>query len=68
VVNKLNGFLVPVGDHIAVANALRNILSDSEMAARFGSGGRSVMERIHQPEIVQARLMEIYEEVARARR
>jgi len=40
----INGFLVPVKDSVALADALRLLLSDGELRRRFGTAARQIAE------------------------
>lgn len=60
VVDGKNGFLVPPGDAVRVAQAIRLLLRDPDLRERMGSIGRSMVERSFSAERVTANLLSIY--------
>ncbi len=48
----VNGFLVPVGDHRKLAEALRLLLADSRLRARFGGASRRIVKERYSFEAV----------------
>ncbi len=58
-----SGLVVPIGDEHAVAQAIRQLLSDPSGAARMGAEGRRRVEMNHQPAKVAEELLEIYRHV-----
>lgn len=44
--NEVNGLLVPVGDAEAIAKAMKNILSDHNMAEKLGSEARKISSKL----------------------
>lgn len=56
------GFLVPPGDPIALAEAMRRLLSDSALAKAMGQAGRERVERLFTVERMVQEIAEIYRE------
>ena len=50
IVDGETGFLVPAGDEPALADRLRTLLLDPDLAARFGKAGRDRIARLFTPE------------------
>jgi glycosyltransferase involved in cell wall biosynthesis len=67
VVNGVTGLLVPVGNPPLLARALRDIIRNPMMAARFGEAGRARVESGFRAETMVARFAELYEELARSK-
>jgi glycosyltransferase involved in cell wall biosynthesis len=59
-----NGLLVPVGDHEALAGAIRRFLADRELQARLRAGAAASVERLA-PELIYGRLERILEDAAK---
>ena len=57
------GVLVPVGDHQALAAALVELLGDRDRAQGLGEAGQALCRRWMAPDVVDARLRELYKEV-----
>jgi phosphatidyl-myo-inositol dimannoside synthase len=51
------GLLVEYGDHIATADALIRLLSDTATARAFGANGRDKCMREYTPEVFESRLL-----------
>jgi glycosyltransferase involved in cell wall biosynthesis len=65
----VNGVLYPMGDQAALADAMRRLAGDPARRVRLIEGGRASMEA-HHPDVVAARLEDLYRVVlaqARAR-
>jgi glycosyltransferase involved in cell wall biosynthesis len=45
ITDGVEGFLVPPGDPVALASALKRLLNDPELARRMGDAGRSTVKR-----------------------
>jgi glycosyltransferase involved in cell wall biosynthesis len=58
-----NGVLVPSGDAVALANALRGLLGDPELAARMGAAARARVARDYSVEQTANRWYEAYQNV-----
>lgn len=62
-----NGFLVPVGDVVALHDRIRRILADAALAARLGRRAKeSIGSRFSMTDMVNA-YMELYDELVAAR-
>jgi glycosyltransferase involved in cell wall biosynthesis len=60
-----NGLLVPVGDHEALAGAIRRFFADTELQARLRAGAAPSVERLA-PERIYGRLERILEDAAKS--
>ena len=60
VVDRVNGFLVPVKDSVALADKIREILLDKELQVLFGEKSRERAIKLFAKEIVAKRTIEIY--------
>jgi glycosyltransferase involved in cell wall biosynthesis len=67
VVDGLNGLLVPLGDARALAAKIELILSDTELSARLGAGGRALAEERFDERRVIERLKSCYADLFRRR-
>ncbi len=56
----VTGFIVPVGNVPALANALIRVLSSSEMAQKLGEAGREWVTKEFQPERIWSALDKLY--------
>jgi glycosyltransferase involved in cell wall biosynthesis len=63
VCDGVTGLLVPVGDAVALADALMKLLSDRELAQRMGRAGRERVIREFSHEAVWEALAELYREL-----
>ena len=52
-----NGFLVPVRDSVALANAISRLASDRNLIARFGAEGRRIAEEKYDVRLVTADIL-----------
>lgn len=55
-----NGFLVPTGDPVALANGLRRILDDPQLRQAMASNNRSAAESLYDKDQAVGRLSEIF--------
>jgi glycosyltransferase involved in cell wall biosynthesis len=60
IVDGETGVLVPVGDSQALADAISQILANSELARRLGGAGRERVEREFRQEVVWGELVKLY--------
>ena len=60
-----DGLLVPPGDSQALAESMKRLWSDAELAQELGRRGRARVVAEYAPEIHYQRLMQVFEEVAR---
>ena len=65
VVDGVTGFLVPVGDAAAVADAIARLLADKILAGRLGRAGRARLQEEFSVPRMASRAMEIYDECCR---
>ncbi len=56
----VNGFLVPVMDHEALADAIGTILDDAELAARFGNASRRLCDESFSMSKMIATIQQLY--------
>ena len=63
VCNGVTGLLVPVGDAVALADALMKLLSDQELAQRMGRAGRERVIREFRHETIWEALAGLYREL-----
>jgi phosphatidylinositol alpha-mannosyltransferase len=63
--DRREGFLVPPGDAVALAAAIRSVLRDPALASRLAEGGRARAEAFAWPSVVD-RLETVYREVGAA--
>lgn len=63
VVDRVTGLLVPARDSRALKQAIHEILSDRDLAARFGKAGRERVVSTFDEQFVFARLEEVYREL-----
>lgn len=61
-----NGYIVPVGDDIRVADALLRLLNEPGLARQMGEAGRRQLEAEHHPDAVCDRFGQLYEEALQA--
>ncbi|HTQ71818.1 MAG TPA: glycosyltransferase family 4 protein [Acidocella sp.] len=61
VVDGQTGFLVPPHSPLALAEALRKLIADPALRARFGAAGRARVEQNFSDEIVCQKTMAVYE-------
>ena len=67
VINGETGLLVPVGNPPLLARAIRDVIRDPDMAARFGESGRASAESKFRVDMMVAQFADLYEELARAK-
>jgi glycosyltransferase involved in cell wall biosynthesis len=65
IVDGKTGFIVPVGDHEALAGRLSTLLGDPELATRMGQQARQHILRLYDPERLLAGFRELWETTAR---
>jgi glycosyltransferase involved in cell wall biosynthesis len=65
VANNASGFLVPSGDPAALADALDKVVSDKELARRFGEHGRKRAREIFSIAASASSLRELFERLSR---
>lgn len=63
-----NGFLVPPRDPVALAEAIVRLLADPALRAQFGLAGRRLAEERFSDRIVVAQVLNLYRELAAAKR
>ena len=61
--NEVTGLLVPPGDPVALADAIRRLLADPALAQRMGAAGRVRAEQEFSYEAMVQRTTRIYDEV-----
>ncbi|HEX6649303.1 MAG TPA: glycosyltransferase family 4 protein [Pyrinomonadaceae bacterium] len=59
-----SGILIPPGDRKALANAMRQLASDSELRVRMGCQARARYEKLFSPEAVVPMLVDTYQRTA----
>jgi glycosyltransferase involved in cell wall biosynthesis len=67
VVDHETGLLVPVGDVMLLARAIRDLIRDPALARRLGEAGRTRVEAHFQVETMIAQFAKLYEDLARAK-
>ena len=58
----VNGLLVPVGDKDAMADAIRKILSDKELAERLGEQATKIQE-ICSPDVTNSKWKKYFDRI-----
>jgi glycosyltransferase involved in cell wall biosynthesis len=61
--NGVNGFLVPVRDADALANALRKLIENAELRQEMGVRGRKIVEAEFSIERVVEETLDVYREL-----
>ncbi|MCI5141413.1 MAG: glycosyltransferase, partial [Candidatus Electrothrix sp. ATG1] len=61
--NGLNGFLVPIHDAAAVADALKKLINSPELRREMGMRGRELVEKEFSLEKVNTETLALYEEL-----
>jgi glycosyltransferase involved in cell wall biosynthesis len=59
--NQENGLLIPVGDSQALADAIKFVLVEKEMARRLSAGGRSAFDENFSPDKLIARYVAFFD-------
>ena len=67
VVDNETGLLVPVGDVMLLARAIRDLVRDPTRATRLGEAGRARVEAHFQAETMIAQFADLYENLARTK-
>lgn len=67
VIDGETGLLVPVGNPPLLARAIRDIIRDPIMAARFGEAGQARVEAQFRADTMVEQFAELYEELARSK-
>ena len=67
VIDNETGLLVPVGDVMLLARAIRDLVRDPTRARRLGEAGRARVEAHFRGETMIAQFAELYEDLARAK-
>ncbi len=67
VTNGRTGLLVPMRNPPALAEAIRTVLQDRDLARRLGAEGRTRVEAEFRADTMIARFAELYETLARAK-
>jgi glycosyltransferase involved in cell wall biosynthesis len=67
VIEDVTGFIVPVGDAIALADALGRLLDRPDLAREMGENGRKRMAAEFQPERIWSELLAEYQSLLRER-
>lgn len=62
-----NGLLVPVGDPVALANAVKSLVQDRELRRCMGKVGRKRVEKFHSDEVVAKKTIALYRQVTDSR-
>ena len=57
------GLLVPVADHVTLANAIEQLLDDGALRTRLGAAARAKALRLWHPEVVARQTVAVYEAV-----
>ena len=65
VTNGYDGLLVPPEDHQALGEAIMNVISDRNLAAKLGANARKTVETNHNWDTVLGVLDSVYEEASR---
>ena len=65
--NEATGLLVPVRNPPALAQAIRRVVADPDLARRLGAAGRARVEAEFGVDRMVARFADLYETLARAR-
>jgi glycosyltransferase involved in cell wall biosynthesis len=67
VVDQETGLLVPVGDRRALAEAIRTVVENPDLARALGEGARRRVERDFDLQVMVDRYAELYESLARGK-
>jgi len=63
VIDGQSGYLVPVGDPSALARSLEDLITSKDLRIRMGKQGREIAERRFAQEDINARTIQLYNEV-----
>jgi glycosyltransferase involved in cell wall biosynthesis len=63
VVDAESGILVPPGDHTAIADAIKRLMSDDALRQRMGVAGRARVERLFSWDEAVKKIVAVYQEV-----
>ena len=63
VVDEESGILVPPGDHMAIAEAVKRLMSDDALRQRMGVAGRARVLKMFSWEEAARKTLEVYQEV-----
>ena len=63
VVDEGSGILVPPGDHMSIAEAVRRLLSDDDLRRRMGAAGRDRVLKMFSWEEAARKTLDVYREV-----
>jgi len=61
--NGIDGLLVPAGDHISLANAIKSLLNNKQMQLQYGQSAKKRAYEEFTMNIMSERLIKLYEEV-----
>jgi glycosyltransferase involved in cell wall biosynthesis len=67
VVDKETGLLVPVGDVMLLARAIRDLVRDPALAKRLGKNGRTRVEAQFRADTMITQVAQLYEDLARTK-
>jgi glycosyltransferase involved in cell wall biosynthesis len=67
VVANETGLLVPVGDVMLLARAIRDVVRDPELARRLGEAGRARAESHFRADVMISQFADLYESLARSK-
>jgi glycosyltransferase involved in cell wall biosynthesis len=67
VIDGETGLLVPVGDTVRLARAVRDVVRNPELARRLGEAGRARVETHFRADAMVAQFAELYENLARSK-
>ena len=65
--NGENGILVPLRNPASLVNAFEQLLNDREMVARMGTIGRQMVESKFSTDVINAEVLQVYEELLTSR-
>jgi glycosyltransferase involved in cell wall biosynthesis len=67
VVDGETGLLVPVGNTMLLARAIRDVVRDKTLASRLGEAGRARVAACFRADTMVTRFAELYEKLARSK-
>jgi len=62
VIDGKTGFLVPPKDYKGLANAIKMLVDDSDLARRLGKKGRNLVEKSYDWDVIALRIFKIYKD------